>query len=83
MKYKFLRLASCLAVIAGLLLAVSCFVLPLIFSAQSSSLGIIGGADGPTAIVVATRSGLQWDLLLAGLLLIGGTIGLILTRRKR
>ena len=82
MKHKFLRLASLAAIIVGLLLLMICFVLPLIFSMQSPSLGIIGGADGPTAIVVVTRSGLQWDVLIASSLLIGGTVGLIWTRKK-
>ena len=36
---------------------------------ESYSIGIIGGADGPTAILVAGR--FPWEILLLGLLIIG------------
>ena len=36
---------------------------------ESASIGIIGGADGPTAIFVTTRTGFDWALLLAAAVL--------------
>ena len=80
---KILRLAALAALIIGALLLASCAVLPFLFTQASPSMGIIGGADGPTAILVATSTGLQWDVLLAALLLVAGVVGLIVTRTKR
>ena len=82
-KRKFLRLACLAGVVVGGLLVVVCAVLPLVFTQASPSMGIIGGADGPTVIVVANSTGLNWDVLIGIILLIAGTAGLILTRRKR
>ena len=45
------------------------------FSMPASSIGIIGGADGPTSIFVASSSGSAWELLLCVVLLIAGMIG--------
>ena len=48
------------------------------------SLGIIGGADGPTAIFVTTQVGFQWELAAAVALLAVGIAGFLwLSRKKR
>lgn len=39
---------------------------------DSYSIGIIGGADGPTAILVSGR--FPWEILLLGLLIIGSLV---------
>ncbi len=81
---KLIRIAALTALILGGLLLAACIVLPLLLpflSASSPSLGIIGGADGPTAIVVATGTGIHWDLLIAAALLTVGIVGLIVTRK--
>ena len=39
---------------------------------ESYSIGIIGGADGPTAIFVA--GSFPWEILLLGLLIVGAVI---------
>ncbi|MBQ7082849.1 MAG: LPXTG cell wall anchor domain-containing protein [Oscillospiraceae bacterium] len=49
---------------------------------QLLSIGVIGGADGPTAIFVTT-SGPIWPLLLLGAAAVAAVIGLILWRKKR
>ena len=46
----------------------------------SASIGIIGGADGPTAIFITGR--FPWEILLIGASVIGLTIFLILRRKK-
>ena len=43
-----------------------------IIAGQAASLGIIGGADGPTAIFITTGTIMDWDLIvMAGALAIG------------
>lgn len=44
------------------------------------SIGIIGGADGPTAIFVAGR--FPWEVILIGAAVIGLTVFLLLRRKK-
>ena len=44
------------------------------------SIGIIGGADGPTVIFVSGR--FPWEILLIGAAVIGLTVFLILRRKK-
>ncbi len=66
--------------LTGAIFLLGLFVFTVCFTAQisSSSVGIIGGADGPTAIFVASQAGGGILLPLALLLLIGGAVGLIL-----
>ena len=48
------------------------------------SLGIIGGADGPTAIFVTTQVGFHWELAVMAALLVAGIAGFLwLSRKKR
>ncbi len=55
-------------------------------SDNTSSVGIIGGADGPTAIYVTRTlifgNPLVWALCLCGVLLIASAIGWIITRKS-
>ena len=50
---------SSIALISGLLLALTSVLVPIIklsnYTAQNGSIGIIGGADGPTAIYLTSR----------------------------
>ena len=49
---------------------------------EHSSLGIIGGADGPTAIFLTTQTtGVDWDIVLMLLLLLAGLLGYVLLSR--
>lgn len=49
---------------------------------ESNSLGIIGGADGPTAIFVTVQtSGIDWDIVLMVAILLAGLAGFFLLRR--
>ncbi len=49
---------------------------------ESASVGIIGGADGPTAIFVTTPHGsLDWDLILMAAVVVIGLIGYLRLRK--
>ena len=50
--------------------------------ATDASIGIIGGADGPTAIMVATRTGSLPQLILAALVILLCAVGIIRTGRR-
>ena len=45
------------------------------FSLPASSIGIIGGADGPTSVFVAASAGPAWELLLCIAMLFVGMVG--------
>ena len=49
----------------------------------NGSVGIIGGADGPTSIFVATPIGVNWDQVLPSIFLVVGLLGFFLLRRLR
>lgn len=51
------------------------------YPAENASVGIIGGADGPTAVFVTTKSGFDWDNFLMLLLLLIGVTGFLCLRR--
>ena len=69
------KIYSSIALISGLLLALASVLVPIIklsnYTAQNGSIGIIGGADGPTAIYLTNR-------LLDGRLLLILILGLTL-----
>ena len=44
---------------------------------EAGSVGIIGGADGPTAIFVTSAPRPDWDLIIMGAILIVGIVGFI------
>lgn len=45
------------------------------FNLPASSIGIIGGADGPTAVFVTAATGLVWEPVLCVVMLVVGFIG--------
>ena len=49
-------------------------------SSEAATIGIIGGADGPTAIFVTTSPGIPW--LIPVFLLAAGIAGLLWLKRK-
>ena len=49
---------------------------------EKSSIGIIGGADGPTAIFVATQPIKPIEMLLCGVLLAALIVGAVLLIRR-
>ena len=49
---------------------------------QAASIGIIGGADGPTAIFVTATPAPVWQILLWLCLLAGAILGLVYLRRQ-
>ena len=55
----------------------------ILTQSETKSLGIIGGADGPTAVFVTTTKGFDWDLILVGTMLAVGLVGLLCMRKKR
>lgn len=50
---------------------------------QNASIGIIGGADGPTSILVATTTNVYREGIAALILLLIGIVGFILLRRMK
>ncbi len=78
-KWRFLPLAAAVLGLAGLgYLWVVQWLLGSIFGDllyPNGSIGIIGGADGPTAIFVATATGVDWDAVLFALLAVAGVAG--------
>lgn len=51
--------------------------------ADAASVGIIGGADGPTAIFVTSSVGINWDVVIMVLLLMVGIAGFLRLRKCR
>ena len=52
-------------------------------TAQNASLGIIGGADGPTVIMVAGSPGAALGVIIAGILLIVAGIWFFIRRKRK
>ncbi len=83
--WRFLFLAA--AVFSGLWLAADAAFQMAILSSleanlgQAGSVGIIGGADGPTAVFLTAKVGFDWNLLLMVLLLAAGIFGFLRLRK--
>ena len=69
--------------VTALVLALTCTMGLAGCSTGSASVGIIGGADGPTAIFVT--SNVNWGMVccLAGIVLVAALIVLIICRKKK
>ena len=82
--WRFVFLAG--AVLSGLWLLLTRLVLWLLpmtrVSGNAASIGIIGGADGPTAIFL-TGPGFDWEPLAAGLVFIGCIVAYIRMGKSR
>ena len=50
---------------------------------RNSSIGIIGGADGPTSIFIAGKVGTPWGLYVATAVVVIATIMYFVKKRKR
>ena len=50
---------------------------------RNSSIGIIGGADGPTSIFIAGKVGTPWGLYIATAVVVIATIMYFVKKRKR
>lgn len=82
--WRFLFLAA--AVLSGLWLAVygillAAFKASLKTDLGAASIGIIGGADGPTAIFLTTKVGIDWDIVIMLLILVVGLLGFLRLRK--
>ena len=82
-----LKIFSLVALISGLLFSLASVLLPIIifsvYTSQNGSIGIIGGADGPTAIYLTSRlfdGHLLFTLILGLTLLVCGGFCLIFKR---
>ena len=74
------------AAIAFLLMMWDLFVdllLSSFLTGVNDSVGIIGGADGPTAIFVTTATGPDWEFILFGAIFVLGIAGYFWLRRGR
>ena len=73
------------AILSGLWLAVDRLLPWLVIHTlprESASIGIIGGADGPTAIFLTARPGNFWEQALPVVILTAGIAGFILLSRN-
>lgn len=81
------RIVGLIAGVSGLMLTVfgGIFVFSLFGASSGSSVGIIGGADGPTAIFVAGNVGILPYIIIAGVILgiVLITLSLILLLYKK
>lgn len=78
-RYIFLTLAILCALWLAWYLGLTMFA--QLLANEAASIGIIGGADGPTAIFITTKHGFDWDILLAGMLMVGGILGFLRLRK--
>ena len=51
------------------------------FPSQSHSVGIIGGANGPTAIFVTRKTGTDWDLIIMAAILVVSVLAFLRLRK--
>ncbi len=86
-KKKWKKVVAVLLFVIGGLLVVAQVIEKIIFYllngalvSGNASMGIIGGADGPTAILVGTADGFGWFPLVAGIVLI--LAGIIIVKKK-
>ena len=79
-------LSLAVAIWAGLWLVVNQFLPRLVgwtHHAKAASIGIIGGADGPTAIFITSHPANLWGILVPAVLLAIGIIGYIHFRHNQ
>lgn len=74
-------------IVASLILSISCLV-RFIFKLQlnmsmSTSVGVIGGADGPTSIFIAGKIGTPWGLYIVTAIVLIATIVYFVRKHKR
>lgn len=84
--WRFLFLAA--MVLSGLWLMIygileAAFLSSLKAELGAASIGIIGGADGPTAIFLTTKVGIDWDIVIMLLILVVGLLGFLRLRKCR
>lgn len=77
---------ACLAVavLAGAWFAFWELLVRFFSPSEVASVGIIGGADGPTAILLATtvgQGGIDWDAVIVVVIMIAGVFGYLRLRR--
>lgn len=78
-RYIFLALAILCALWLAWYLGLTMFA--QLLANEAASIGIIGGADGPTAIFITTKHGFDWDILLVAMLMVGGILGFLRLRK--
>lgn len=81
--WRFLFLA--IAVLSGAWLAfyaaLQLFARYWVSAGEQAGIGIIGGADGPTAIFVTTAPGFDWDPAIMAAVLVVGIVGYVRLRK--
>lgn len=81
--WRGLCIAACVVVSGWFLLELAeVLVSALVLRNAMGDVGIIGGADGPTSIFVASASPSYLPFIVAGVLLVLAVIGICRTRRK-
>lgn len=89
-KEKVVGVITIISAIVTLVSELFYFILPFILShsfqltsGKSGSIGIIRGADGPTAIYVAHQPSLHMFTIIAAMITAAGTAYLFIKRRKQ
>lgn len=82
-RYLFLGIAVAAGVWLGGygVMQVIAFLLLAQINSDAASVGIIGGADGPTAIFLTTKAGIDWDIVIIVIALILGVVGFLRLRK--
>ncbi len=81
------KIVLSLTVITSIITVMNVFLPRLFFNIllgkkEASSIGIIGGADGPTAIFLAGKTSFNFMAYIVAFIAIGGIIYLIMTRKE-
>jgi len=82
---KFLRVASVIAIVASIFSLLSNGIKMLILNSianEAASIGIIGGADGPTSIFVTTSIAPMWKIIAQPALAVVVIVAAIIILRK-
>ena len=81
--WRFVFLITAALSFLGMVAAcLSDLILSRILTDANNSLGIIGGADGPTAIFVTTQPGIDWFFLVMAIIYFASTAGWFWLRRR-
>lgn len=78
--WKFILLIMAFAAVVSLVADAAAWIISLMggfsFATEAATIGIIGGADGPTAVFVTSSVSLAWQIILKIIILTFSILGL-------